>query len=266
MQCQSCPTLTKTWSESEDDRGSYYLSILTMGFEEISLCDRNGIETKAVSSEGLCMDYFCSCSIGGGAACTNLTQSMLNNSTFREEYFLIVNYCMNCNGEEAFRFRTELDNPQGKCVNRFPTYTDLQSAFLGHCNQELSDNIQNVNLGIIDKRFFDSTDGYYSNKWKRNVTTPDRDNILHLFHSTFQRKTENPLFCWSKNSQPIDFQCDDAYTNFLKPLKYFVTPVLFMGVIMVLVVVQTAIVTIPSCLNKVRHIKKLPLWSCQPRR
>ncbi|KAL9655484.1 hypothetical protein ABK040_011877, partial [Willaertia magna] len=76
-------------------RRQYYYA---MGFgfdnEVLNLCDFNFTTS--------CFNFFCG---SNEIVSFNLTNSIVNNSTFREEYFNRFNYCLYCNNNDAKEFQ-----------------------------------------------------------------------------------------------------------------------------------------------------------------
>nr|CAG4717153.1 unnamed protein product [Naegleria fowleri] len=126
-----------------------------------------------------CVDYFCECSIDP-RVCFNLTHSLIFNAnqTFRSDYFIMMNYCLSCNSEDAHAFRKYMSggeftssqiNQHSKCSQRFPSLERIQRSMLKHCNHGLLDDT------ILNSILFASLSAYANNNKTNN--TSNNSNI-----------------------------------------------------------------------------------------
>ncbi|KAG2392399.1 hypothetical protein C9374_012651 [Naegleria lovaniensis] len=271
---------------------SYYITSFVLDNTYSDLCSMNTsfsaswIESNSSRNNltNSCFSYFCECSVDS-RVCLNLTHSLISNQTFQRDYFVMMNYCLSCNTEEAHAFRKEINGSNTKCSQRFPSLERIQRSMLKHCNggfledkalnsilasaleiynydntttntsDDLSGLSPNFNIGIVDWRFF-QPDLYYSNKYLKNYSLNIQDHTLHLFESLFLSETVNPVMCWCRNQpyQKFAFQCGDAYDHFFIPFKYIGTPLIVIVLALLALVSSIFYNSLPLIVSKRKKI------------
>ncbi|KAL9654474.1 hypothetical protein ABK040_010494 [Willaertia magna] len=230
-----------------------------MGFgfdnEVLNLCDFNFTTS--------CFNFFCG---SNEIVSFNLTNSIVNNSTFREEYFNRFNYCLYCNNNDAKEFQEIIASSDNNICKLFPIYNDIINLLTSHCNngkdylQQVNHinnfTLNNLNIGMIEQRFF-SDKTIYRTKYLNNLTSAIEDNTLHFIQTTFQGGYSNPVMCYCSSRKEFGFQCDDAYQKFFIPFKFKASNVLLFVYSILLIVIVTIIIIIPHCHVKIKSIQQL---------
>lgn len=258
---------------------SYYVVQFVLDNTKIDLCDSSNLiksmnnidprfdipiqNSSSILDHSICVDYFCDCSIDSNV-CFNLTINLMNNSTFRMQYFRMINFCIHCDNFHSQAFRNAISmNNHGQCQSKFPSYESLQTSMLKHCNHKInlqsidtiisnsSFNTLNFNVGILDWRFF-QPGVYYSSIYLSNHSKTTLDNTLHLYNILFVSETVNPVMCWCRNEwgEKFSFQCADAYYTFLLPYKYIGSPIVIFFLFSINLILFIVYIIIPLALTK----------------
>ncbi|KAG2393369.1 hypothetical protein C9374_006900 [Naegleria lovaniensis] len=254
---------------------SYYVLQFVLDNSEIDLCDSSLIDTRltiqnssAFLNNSICIEYFCECSLDSNV-CLNLTTSLVSNTTFRMEYFRMINFCIHCNNFHSQEFRKAIaSSNSNQCLSKFPSYEALQTSMLSHCNHNMDEqsihsiianssvvNTTNFNIGIIDWRFF-QPGVYYSSIYTSKQSNITTDNTLHLYNTLFVSDLMNPVMCWCRNElgKRLAFQCADAYYNFILPFKYMGSPLIIILLFSINLILFIVYNIIPLTLTKIHAI------------